>query len=92
MICLGFNTSVIKWFESFLPNRKFFVTEVNIFSEAGILNDDMCILCQGKDIYKIEDVLTKEFSTFCEWLVDSKLSIHFGEDKTKCILFFKTKR
>ena len=27
----------------------------------------------------------------CEWFVDNNLSIHFGEDKTKCILFNKEK-
>ena len=27
----------------------------------------------------------------CEWFVDNKLSIHFGEDKTKCIIFSKEK-
>ena len=26
-------------------------------------------------------------SNICEWFVDNKLSIHFGEDKTKSILF-----
>ena len=24
---------------------------------------------------------------FCDWFVDNKFSIHFGEDKTKSILF-----
>ena len=27
MTCLGFKTSVIEWFESYLSNRKFFVCE-----------------------------------------------------------------
>ena len=27
------------------------------------------------------------FSLICDWFVDNKLSIHFGEDKTKSILF-----
>ena len=40
----------------------------------------------------MEDVLTKELSTVCEWFVDNKLMIHFGESKTKCIFFSKTKR
>ena len=26
-----------------------------------------------------------------EWFVNNKLSIHFGEDKTKCIIFSKEK-
>ena len=30
--------------------------------------------------------LSRIFSSICDWFVD-KLSIHFGEDKTKCILF-----
>ena len=40
---------------------------------------------------KIENVLNKEFSSLCQWLIDNKLSIHFGEDKTKSILFSKTR-
>ena len=35
----------------------------------------------------MEIVLSKNFSTLCDWFVDNKLSIHFGEDKTKSILF-----
>ena len=31
--------------------------------------------------------LTKDFSNICHWFVDIKLSIHFGVDKTKSILF-----
>ena len=37
------------------------------------------------------NVLNKEFSSLCQWFVDNKLSIHFGEDKTKSILFSKTR-
>ena len=33
----GFRTFVIKWFESYLSNRKFLVCIDNIFSEAGTL-------------------------------------------------------
>ena len=29
----------------------------------------------------------QNFSMLCDWFVDNKLSIHFGEDKTKSILF-----
>ena len=35
----------------------------------------------------IENQLNKNFSLICDWFVDNKLSIHFGEDKTKSILF-----
>ena len=112
MTCLGFKISVIKWFESYISSRKFFVSASGIFSEAGISNcgvpqgsflgpllflrhindplqlfsesgsyhyaDDIRILNQDKHIHKIEDVLTKEFSTFCEWLVDNSCRFIWG--------------
>ena len=118
----GFRTSVIKWFESYLSNRKFLVC-IDVFSEAGTLKygvpqgsilgpllfllyvndlpqslsdagsylyaDDTCIFYQHEDVKKIENVLNKEFSSLCQWFIDNKLSIHFGEDKTKAILFSK---
>ena len=37
------------------------------------------------------NVLNKEFSSLCQWFVDNKLSIHFGEDKAKSILFSETR-
>ena len=36
---------------------------------------------------EIETQLNKDFNSLCDWFVDNKLSIHFGEDKTKSILF-----
>ena len=53
--------------------------------------DDTCIFYQHEDVKKIENVLNKEFSSLCQWFIDNKLSIHFGEDKTKSILFSKTR-
>ena len=35
----------------------------------------------------IEHQLNRNFPNFCNWFVDSRLSIHFGEHKTKSILF-----
>ena len=35
----------------------------------------------------IKKELTKKFSNICGWIVDNKLSIHFGEDKTKSMCF-----
>ena len=49
--------------------------------------DDTCLVCQHKDINKIENQLNEDFSNICDWFVDNKLNIHFGEDKTKSILF-----
>ena len=50
--------------------------------------------CRHKDINEIEKQLNVDFSSISDWLVDNKLSIHFGEDKTQSRLFaskFKNK-
>ena len=54
--------------------------------------DDTCIFYQDKDVEKIEKVLNKEFPSLCEWFIDNKLLIHFGDDKTKTIFFSRKKR
>ena len=56
-----------------------------------LYSNDSCILYQHKEVDEIEKHLNKDFENICDWLVDNKLSIHFGEDKTKSILFLKTK-
>ena len=124
----GFRASIIKWFESYLLNRKFLVC-IDVFSETGTLKygvpqgcilgcilgpllfllyvndhpqslsdagsylyaDDTCIFYQHEDVKKNNNVLNKEFLSLCQWFIDNKLSIHFGEDKTKSILFSKTR-
>ena len=35
--------------------------------------------------------MNKEFSSLSEWFIDNKLSVHFGEDKTKSILYTRSK-
>ena len=121
----GFRAPLIKWFESYLSNRKLLVCIDNVFPEAGTLKygvpqgsilgpllfllyvndlpqslsdagsylyaDDTYIFYQHEDVKKIENVLNKEFSSLWQWFIDNKLSIHFGEDKTKSILFSKTR-
>ena len=42
---------------------------------------------QHKKVEEIKRVLNNGFENICDCLVDNKLSIHFGEDKTKLILF-----
>ena len=54
--------------------------------------DDSCILYQHKEVYEIENHLIKYFENICGWFVDNKLSIHFGKDKTKLILFASKRR
>ena len=60
--------------------------------ERLLYADDTCLMCMGKDIKTIEDQLNKDFSSLCKWFIDNKLSIHFGEQKTKSILFGTTKK
>ena len=59
---------------------------------ASNLNvSDTCIDYLHRGIQKIENVLNKEFSSLSEWFINNKLSIHFGEDKTKAIPFKRNK-
>ena len=56
---------------------------------------DTCLACQHNDINEIEKQLNKHFESICDWFVDKNLSIHFGDDKAKYILFatkFKIKK
>ena len=51
--------------------------------------DDTRLVFQSKNV--IEKQLNEDFTNICDWFLDNKLSLHFGEDKTKSILF-ATKR
>ena len=55
--------------------------------DVRLYADDTCISYTHKTVKTIEDKLNSDFNTLCDWFVDNKLSIHFGEDKTKSILF-----
>ena len=37
-------------------------------------------------------MLNEDFENVCDWFVDNKLSVHFGDDKTKSILFASKER
>ena len=53
---------------------------------------DSCILYQHKEVDEIEKQLNKDFENICDQFVHNKLSIHFGEDKTKLIRFESKRR
>ena len=56
-------------------------------SELLLYADDTCLIYMGKDTKTIEEQLNRDFNSLCEWFIDNKLSIHFGKEKTKSILF-----
>ena len=59
-----------------------------------LYSDDTCFLFQYKGLKRIKEENPQNFFNIIDWYVDNKLSIHFGEDKTKSILFLtrNTKR
>ena len=57
--------------------------ECDLFLCAG----DSCLVFGHNNVNEIEKRLNSNFNSLCDWFVDNKLSIHFGEDKTKSILF-----
>ena len=48
--------------------------------------DDSCLVFQGNHVIEIEKQLNRDFTKICVWFVNNRLSIHFGEHKTKSIL------
>ena len=56
-------------------------------SDLFIYADDSYLMYQHKDVEETVKQLNKDFENVCDWFVDNKLSFHFGEDKTKSILF-----
>ena len=49
--------------------------------------DNTCLTFQHENVTEIEDQLNLNVSSLCDWLIDKKLSIHLGKDKTKSIPF-----
>ena len=52
-----------------------------IYSDLFLYADNSNLTFQHKNFHTIEHQLNKDFN------LDNKLSIHLGEEKTKCILF-----
>ena len=41
---------------------------------------------------QIEKQIIEEFENLCDWFIDNKLCVYFGEDKKKSILFASKQR
>ena len=54
--------------------------------------DDTCLVFSDDNLKSIESSLNRNFDSLCDWFIENKLSIHFGEEKTKCIVFGTKKR
>ena len=87
-------TACVSWVvpQGFILGSLLFLIYVSDISQAVkcdlfLYFDDTCLVFQHKDINKIENQLNKDFCNICDSFVDNKLSMHFGEDKTKSIPF-----
>ena len=60
-----------------------FLQSVNC--DLHLYADDTCFT--DKNMKTMENNLNKNFNSLCDWFVENKLSIHFGDDKTKSIVF-----
>ena len=68
-----------------------FLLYVNVMKQAVdfdlfLYTGDSYLISQQKNVSKMEQNLNKNFSNTCDWFVNNKLSIHFGEGITKSIL------
>ena len=50
-------------------------------SDLLLYADDTCIVFLHKSEIEIEKQLIRDYSSVCDWFVDNKLIIHFGQDK-----------
>ena len=50
--------------------------------------DDTCIVFQHKSEIETEKQQIRDFSSVCDWFVDNKLSIHFGQDNKINIIWY----
>ena len=62
-------------------------TPMEVKCNLFLYADDTCLVFQSKNV-KVKSVkqLNEDFANICDWFVDNKLSIFFGEDKIKSIL------
>ena len=58
-----------------------------VHSDLFLDADNSGITFQHKDVRTIKHQLNTDFANLFECSVDTKLNIHLGEEKTKCILF-----
>ena len=68
----------------------FFLLEINHLPQAAVSDlllcvDDVCTVFQHKSGIEIEKQLIRDFSSVCDWFVDNKLSIQFGQEETKSV-------
>ena len=54
--------------------------------------DGSCLVFGDNNVNEIEKQFNRNFKSLCDWFVDNKLSIHFGKDITKSILFGRKKK
>ena len=76
--------------QGFISGSLFFLLEINHLPQAAVSDsllcvDDVCTVFQHKSGIEIEKQLIRDFSSVCVWFVDNKLSIHFGQEKTKSV-------
>ena len=58
-------------------------------SELLSYADDTCLLSQHRDIKTIEEPVSRDFSTFVDWFVDNKLSVHLVKIKQNLLSFLQ---
>lgn len=78
--------------EGFLLGQMLFLLYINdtlqtVDCDLFLNTDDACFLYRRKGLKRIKKEIVQNFPKKCHWFVDNKLSISFGEDKTKSFRF-----
>ena len=77
--------------QGFILGPLLFVIYVNVpqtvKSNLFLYTNDSCLMYQHRNVREIEKWLNKDLKNVFDRFLDNKLSIYFGEDKAKSILF-----
>ena len=58
-------------------------------SDQFLYADDSWLVFQRKHVIDIEKHINRDSTNICEWFVDIRVSIHFGEDNTRFNFLFQ---
>ena len=56
------------------------IVQMKVDCDLLLNADDSCLVCSNKSVNDIEEKLNENFNSLCDWFVDNKLSINFGEE------------
>ena len=58
---------------------------ISAWCKILLYSDDCALIILGFDPRKIEEEISKELESCRQWIIDKKLSLHFGKSEFFCL-------